>query len=136
MTEHHVPGLGVVDSAHPELQDIMQRPEAPLSVTVPVKHDGPLPTQELPAVLGTAETWPITTTPQVVLTRSRTRKKATLISTDNPVLIMPRRSNIGTNTGATWPANVPFVYTAETELSVCTATGTATLSVITEDWTR
>lgn len=134
--EHHVPGLGVVDPAHPDLSEIMQRPEPAAPVPVPVRHEGPMPTQELPAVLGTAEQWAITTVPQVVLTRSRTRKKATLISTDNPILIMPRRSNIGTMTGALWPANVPLVYTAETELSVVVSTGTATLSVITEDWSR
>lgn len=134
--QHVVPGLGVVDPAHPDLPDILQRPEPAAPQPVPVRHEGPLPTQELPAVLGTAEQWPITTVPQVVLTKSRTRKKATLLSTDNPFLILPRRSNIGTNTGALWPANVPLVYTAESELSVCTATGTATLSVITEDWTR
>lgn len=126
----------IMAPAFPELQDVTQRADLPLSVTVPVKHDGPLPTQELPAVLGTAEQWPITTAPQVVLTRSQTRKRAILISTDNPFLILPRRSNIGTNTGALWPALVPLVYTAQTELSVCTTTGTATLSVITEDWTR
>lgn len=136
MDQHFVPGLGIVEPAHPELADIQQHPDVPLPVTVPVKHDGPLPTQELPAVLGTVETWPITTTPQVVVNRSPTRKRAILISTDNAFLILARRSNIGTNTGALWPANVPLTYTASSELSVCTATGTATLSVITEDWTR
>lgn len=132
--DQHAPDM--MAPAYPELQDVTQRQDLPLPVTVPVKHDGPLPTQELPAVLGTAEQWPITTTAQVVLTKSQTRKRAILISTDNPILILARRSNVGTMTGALWPANVPLVYTAQSELSVCVATGTATLSVITEDWTR
>jgi len=130
------PAPEMMAPAYPELQDVTQRADFPMPLTVPVKHDGPLPTQELPAVLGTVETWPITTMPQVVLTRSQTRKRAILISTDNAFLVLPRRSNIGTNTGALWPANVPLNYTGQSELSVCTTTGTATLSVITEDWTR
>lgn len=135
-TSGHVPGLGVVDAAHPELQDVLQRPDTPMSVTVPVKHDGPLFTQELPAVLGTSTQYVLTTSGEKVLNASPFRKRATIISTDNPFLIMPRQSNVGTNTSALWPANVPFIYTATSPLWLATPAGAATVSVITEDGTR
>lgn len=134
--EHGTPPPGVVMPQFPDLPEVLQRPEEPATLTVPVQHDGPVHTQELPSRLGTAFTIFATTAPQVAVNGSPLRKKATLISTDSAFLILPRRANIGTGTGAPWPANIPFVYTAESELSVATTTGTATISVITEDWAR
>jgi hypothetical protein len=130
-----VPGVVVPQS--PDVADVMQEPEEPFAVVVPVKHDGPIFSQEVPAVLGTTMTVTATTSPQMILGNSHMRKKATLISTDNPFMVVARRNN-GTvaSANALWPANVPLVYTAQTELSVMTSTGTATISVVTEDWSR
>jgi hypothetical protein len=128
---------GIVMPQNPDVADVMQEPEEPYSVTVPVKHDGPIYSQEVPAVLGTTMTVTATTSPQLILSASPMRKKATLISTDNAFMVVARRNNGGTaSANALWPANVPLVYTAQTELSVMTSTGTATISVITEDWSR
>lgn len=132
----YVPGLGVVDPAHPELQDVLQRPDALLPETVPVKHEGPVYTQELPAVLGTVSQHAIGTAPETILSEDPFRKRATIISTDNAFLIIRGKFNNGPGTSATWPANVPFVYGATSSLSVATATGTATISVITENGAR
>lgn len=134
---HSRPGIpGLEEPQHPDVPDVLQWPELPAQLTVPVKHQGPIGTQELPAHLGTITQFIASTTAQVVLNKSQFRKKATLISSDNAFLIVPTRTVIGTNTAATWPANVAFVYTAQSELSIATTTGTATVSVITEDWAR
>jgi hypothetical protein len=128
---------GIVMPQHPDVADVLQEPEEPYTATVPVKHDGPVFSQEVPAVLGTTMTVTATTSPQMILGASPLRKKATLISTDNPFMLVARRNNATVvSANALWPANVPLVYTAQTELSVATSTGTASISVITEDWSR
>lgn len=132
---HHHEVPGVVTPQTPDVPDVLQEPE-PLVLPVPVKHDGPILSQELPALLGTATQYVAGTQPQVVLNASRFRKRATLISTDNPFLIVYQRNNVVPAACATWPANVPFIYTAQSELSVATASGTAAVSVVTEDWAR
>jgi hypothetical protein len=132
----HVPGLGPVDPAHPELPDVQQRPDPMLPEPVPVRHDGPMFTQELPAVLGTVSQHTIGTSPETVLSDDPFRKRATLISTDNPFIIIRGKFNNGSGVAATWPANVPFIYTATSSLSLVTAAGTANVSIITENGTR
>lgn len=128
---------GTVMPQAPDVAAVLQEPDVPYSVTVPVRHDGPVFSQEVPAVLGTMMTVTATTSPQMILGASPLRKKATIISTDNAFMVIPRRNNGGTaSANALWPANVPLVYTAQNDLSVMTSTGTATISVITEDWSR
>lgn len=128
---------GVVQAQLPDLPEVMQEPDTPYSQVVPVCHDGPVTTHELPAQLGTTSTYTAGVQPQVVLNGSRMRKRATLISTDNAFMIVARRNNAGTpSANAVWPPLVPFIYTAQTELSIATTAGTATVSVVTEDWAR
>lgn len=135
--QQHQAVPGIVVPQTPDVADVLQEPEEPFSVTVPVKHDGPIFSQEMPAVLGTTMTVTVTTSPQMILGASPLRKRATLISTDNAFMVVARRNNATVaSANALWPANVPLVYGAQTELSVATSTGTATLSVITEDWSR
>jgi xanthine dehydrogenase molybdopterin-binding subunit B len=128
---------GTVMPQAPDVAAVLQEPDVPYSVTVPVRHDGPVFSQEVPAVLGTTMTVVATTTPQMILGASGLRKKATIISTDNAFMLVARRNNATVaSANALWPANVPLVYTAQTELSVATSAGTASISVITEDWSR
>jgi len=122
------------EAPHPELDDVMQRPAEP--VAVPVVHEGPITTHELPSKLGTTFSVTASVSTQVLLSHDRMRKRATIISTDNPFLISVARSINGTGVAALWPANVPFIYTSESELTVATSTGTAAVSVVTENWAR
>jgi hypothetical protein len=122
------------EQPHPGLDDVMQRPAEPIAV--PVVHEGPITTHELPSKLGTTFALIASANPQVALAHDRMRKRAVLISTDNPFLISVARSINGTGVAATWPANVPFIYTAESELTVATASGTAAVSVVTENYAR
>ncbi len=131
--QHQVPATPGVAP----LPDVLQEPAEPLDLTVKVKHDGPLTTQELPAVLGTTATLTVTVQPQVALSASPLRKRAILISTDNPFLIVSQRNNASVASAcALWPANVPFEFRAQSALSVATSSGTASVSVVTEDWSR
>ena len=120
------------EEPRPELDEVMQRPDVP--VCVPVHVDGPVTTHELPSRFGTVFVVTATTTPQQILGADRQRKKATLISTDNPFLISITRSINGSQTAAIWPINVPYYATHCDAITVATSTSTATISVITENW--
>ena len=139
--KHHDPvsigleqALAFEEQPHPGLDEVMQRPESPCAV--PVEHLGPVQVHQLPAKLGTAFAVTASSTPQQILGADRFRKVARLISTDNPFGVSVSRSVNGTQTGAVWPANVPLILEHSDAITVYTASGTASVSVITENWTR
>ena len=114
---------------------VMQRPEDVRCV--PVDVVGPVTTHELPARGATTCTEVATTAARDILSADRTRKRATLISTDNPFYVAySRNPNINTPgaVGGLWPANVPLIITHCDWVTVWTPNGNATIAVLTEQW--
>lgn len=124
--------LQLKEEPRPPADEVMQRPESPRPL--PVRHDGPVTTHELPSRFGITVTETASTTAQQVLGADRGRKRATLISTDNAFRVHVQRTAQGPANTATWPANVPLIITHCAPVSISTASGTATVSIITEDW--
>jgi len=120
------------EEPHPNLDEVMQRPESP--VAVPVKHDGPIQTHELPSRFGTIGNITASTTPYPILAADRARKRAVLIATDNPFIVLLNNTVVGTNTYALWPINVPLEIRHSDKVWVATTTGNATISYFTENW--
>lgn len=123
------------EEPRPEADAVMQRPED--VQRTPVEITGPVTTHELPSRGATTITEVATTAPRDILNADRTRKRATLISTDNAFYVAfsrnPNVSNPGA-VGALWPANVALPITHCDWVTVWTATGTATIGVLTEQW--
>ncbi len=127
----HETALEVEEQAHPGLDEVLQRPEAPIAV--PVKHNGPVQTHELPSRFGTCFSVPVTSTPQQILGADRQRKRAVLIG-DAPFLVSISRSIVGTGTAALWPANVPLELRHCDAVTLATQSLPANVPVITENW--
>ena len=128
----HADTVAFHEQAIPEIDEVMQRSETPVCVSV--KHDGPVTTSELPSRFGTVCVEIATISPQQVLGGDRRRTRATLLSTDNAFLVSITRSINGTRTAALWPANVPLILTHCEAVTIATSTGTAAVSIITENW--
>lgn len=99
----------------------------------------PVRTQSLPRKAGSTKTWPVgATTPVQVLRADHHRASAVLMSIGQNMLIAlspaTAQSPQPAVSMALWPANVPYTVTADTEVWVLSATGTTSVSVITEMW--
>ncbi len=125
------PPHSIEDPPAPDLDDVQQR-EALTLVTVPVKVEGPVRVQNLPAKIGVMQSVPLpgSATPVSVLPRDLRRSVATLIC-DQEWRVM-RKSG---SERVRWPADVPLVITSGDEIWAilpATAQDPATLSVISE----
>lgn len=108
----------------PELAELQQ--EDTVIVAVPVKHDGPVTMHELPSRCGAVIDFALTTNMQMVVPANYNRKRTLLISS-----AIWNISHTRNGAGSPWPAAVPC------EIRHCSAiyaSGTATLTVITEVW--
>jgi hypothetical protein len=77
----------------------------------------------------------VTTTPLRVLTADHRRALATVVATGGPVYIATSFASAqDPSRMALWPANVPFVTSAATDLWVQAQTGSLSLGVVTELW--
>lgn len=133
-TPYHQAVTDFHEQAQPVLDEVMQRPE-PVT-PIPVDHVGPLQTQELPSQFGAVFAVLVGTNPEQILGADRARRRAIIISTDNPFLVSVTRSINGTRTAALWPANVPLILKHRAAVTVATPTGSANISVITENWAQ
>lgn len=121
----------VEDFPAPTLGELQQRDPVPQLLTVPVRHDGPLSTHELPSRVGTISVYALSTgDPITVLYRDLARKRAVLVS-DAAMVIGRTTNKLG---GAPWPLGAVLTLTHSDALYAWTATGTANLTVITENW--
>lgn len=124
------------EEPRPEADAVLQRPED--IRCVPVEVTGPVTTHELPSRGATTMIEVATVSPREILGADRTRKSAILLSTDNPFYVSySRNPSIASGpapVAALWPANVALPIAHCDWVTVFTLTGTATLSVITENW--
>lgn len=124
------------EEPRPELDAVMQRDE--YGTCVPVEVTGPVTTHELPSRGATSMIEVATVQPREILGANRSRKSAILLSTDSPFYVAySRNPAIGSGPAAVaalWPINVPLVIGHCDWVTVFTLTGTATISVLTEDW--
>jgi len=118
----------------PDELEALQAEDTSVQPAVLVKNDGPLRVQVLPRKQGGTRTRTLSTTPQLLLSADHRRGSFTLISTAAFLFAFSASSAQDPSTMAAWPANVPYVCTADTALYAAAATGTAPLSIITEFW--
>lgn len=110
----------------PDLDELLQLESA--KFTVPVRHDGPLEVHELPSRVAVVSDFGVTTTWQRVLGADLKRKRVTIVGDQAWVV------SHGPFGGGTWPANVPLVWCSASQVFAKVGTGTATLTIINEEW--
>lgn len=109
-------------------------PEPVARVTI-ASAEVPIRTQGLPRKAGGTRTRTIGLTPTKLLAADHRRAIARVVSIGQNMLIALQSSNAqDASTMALWPQNVPYELTADTELWVASATGTTSVSVVTEYW--
>lgn len=97
---------------------------------------GAVRVQPLPRKAGGTRTRTgIPTTATLLLKADHRRASATIMSVGGAMLIaFSQASSQDPSMMAAWPANVPYMLTADTELWVAAQTGTIAVSIITESW--
>jgi hypothetical protein len=110
-------------------------PEPPIHVQV-AGIDGPVRTQALPRKSGGTRTRAaVGTTPVRILSADHRRASAKVVSIGQAMLFaLTAAAKEDPSTMALWPASVPYELTADTELWVASATGTTSITVVTEFW--
>lgn len=127
----------------PDLDEVLQvediSPEG-VAPVVDVAVRGPVRTQELPHKAGATFSRTVAaltaTVPAVrILSADHKRARAVLMSVgQNMYVAFTQASAQDVSRMALWPANTSFVVTTATEVWVCAATATTTISVVTELW--
>lgn len=123
-----------VDDINPDKDDVLQV-EDPDPQAVEVRIVGPAKVQQLPHKGGSTRTRTIGTTPVRMLSADHRRARAVLMSVGaNALFALGKEQAADPSTMALWPQNVSFVVTTDTEVWAAAATGTTSMSVMTELW--
>lgn len=118
----------------PDELDSLQAEDTGPQPAVLVKHEGPVRTQALPRKNAGTRTRNLTTTPQLLLSADHRRASATIISPAAILFAFTATAAGDSSTMAAWPANVPYTLTADAALYAAAATGTTTITIVTEFW--
>lgn len=125
------------DDLQPDLEDVLQveDPEG-VEATVRVSQQGPVRTQALPRKAGATRTVSVGVlpTPYRLLRANPRRAQALLIAPAAFLVALNAASAQDLSTMALWPPNVPLPVGADTDVWVAAATGTVSVSVISEFW--
>jgi hypothetical protein len=118
----------------PEELEVLQAEPESFQPAVKVKHEGPVRVQNLPRKNGGTRTRPLDITPKLLLSADHRRASATFIAPAAWLFAFTASSAQDASTMAAWPANVPYTLTADTAFYAASATGTTSLTVVTEFW--
>jgi hypothetical protein len=118
----------------PSELEALQAEEDTAQPAVNVRHEGPLRVQVLPRKNAGTRLRNLTTAPILIVSADHRRASVTIVSPAAIVFAFTAAAAQDLTTMAAWPANVPYTLTADSALYVAAATGTTTLSVITEFW--
>lgn len=121
----------------PDTQEVLQVEPGPLT-TVPVSVCeilAPVRTQALPRRDATSSTKAVTTAPLQVLWADPFRACAQITSFTGDMLVSFNSASASSPyTSAQWPVGKPLTVTATCDVWVAAATGSISVSVITERW--
>jgi hypothetical protein len=121
----------------PDTEAVLQEeaPEQYQAIPVCVKEvSAPVRVQQLPRKGAASLTKSLTTTATQVLWADHWRGRVVLLASADVLVAFSEASCQADSAMAAWPANVPLEITATAEIWAKAATGTASLSVITERW--
>lgn len=122
-------------STEPTTADVVQEEDPAGLARVPVTVEGPVRVVDLPAKAGGLFT--VAGVGQAVgvriLSEDPRRKHATVLATDQNVRYGASQA-AAENGGALWPANIPLVWSAKSELWATAVTSTTAISVVVEQW--
>lgn len=114
----------------PELDEVLAEEPAALPVPcVPVRVDGPVTVQELPAMRAAPFSTALATTFQKILGRDPKRRRVVLLGDANWIY-----SSTGQGGGITWPSNVALVLENGDAVYAKLPTGTGNLQTVPEYW--
>lgn len=124
----------VGDESTPELEDLQQLPEE--HIKVPVRVVDPVQVQQLPSRHGVSRSFGTAATdgePVPLLGADLRRRRAVIIAASASIYV-GEREMVKSGAAAIWPAGVPLVIEHTEQVYARAATGTATVSVISENW--
>lgn len=118
----------------PDVSELQGR-EPERFVVVPVRHQGPVRTQELPARTGAVRSLLVTSgDPVQVAKEDLTRSRLVLISQDEPIYVAYGRDQVSAGLGW-WPALEPLEIRTVCEVWIAAVGTDAYVSVRYENWT-
>jgi hypothetical protein len=133
--------IAPVEELEPDVEDVLQAEEPAGLTAIPVcvlDVKTPVRVQQLPHKGGATKTRTVGAVVGVqVLRADHFRGRATLMYIGQNMLVTFTKSIDpvqDVQSWALWPANVPLAITAAVDVFVASATGTTSISVITEDW--
>lgn len=134
-------GADMTPEESEELSEVLQEHDRPelLLAAVPVRHDGPIQTRELPSRLGISKSRSVPDTETwKALSADPRRKSATLIAASQPFYVAQDKDLVSGGQCAQWPSSVALVITHQEAVYVrCATTSNSTIvSVLSEQWTE
>lgn len=127
------------DPSTPELEAVQQEEADDGRLMVPVRVlevAGPVRVQVLPSRHGVSRSWTTNATdpePVPLLGADLRRRRASIVATGAAVYV-GEREMVKAGAAALWPADVPLIVEHTEQLYARAATGTATVSVVSENW--
>lgn len=123
------PSAVVEPLPNPSVPEVQQQQDITPIMPLPVVHDGPINTQQLPSRMGPIITQALSTATAHVLGQDEKRRRTVCIC-DVDWLVSRTSSGVA----APWYAKVPLVLENADSLYAKVSTGTGTLTVVTEMW--
>lgn len=124
------------DDLTPDIEDVLQEQPAPVPMTpIPVVLEGPADTRQLPTRSPGMATLDLTVDPTRVLQDDPRRSRA-ILQVAGDAVILGTSQSAATHAGARLADGTTVTLTTSGEVWARAGTGTATLSVISEQWAR
>lgn len=125
------------DFATPPVEELLQAETGFPDRAIPVEVVAPVQVQEAPSISGGMFTRSIDTTGRRLLPTEPRRKTATIMPLSADVRFGTTQAEAASaGAGVVWPGNVPYVYGASSELWVAAVTGTVSVGVAVEHFSR
>lgn len=121
----------------PDTSEVIQQEDIALQ-TVPVKVEGPVRTQALPAPIGSMRSYTVTESASPILNRDARRRRAVIVTIDQPIYVGLSQNEADSGMGFLLPVSVPLEITHADEVwaAVSLAVGESIVSVLNELWTE
>jgi hypothetical protein len=121
--------------------DVLQDQTPDAMLTVPVKHEGPIESIEVPAIGGGMTTVVLDTAGANILKADPKRKLAVIMALEQDLYLGQDSANVNAGgltvpNGMEWPKNVPLVISHRDEVWASSKTSTTKVSISIERWAR
>jgi hypothetical protein len=119
----------------PDVDEVVQEEPTETHIQpVPVTIEGPVRVQELPSRVASTRSYILSTTPEQILGADPRRRRALLVGVTNIIWLGTTPNDVTGPYPFALPVGVPIVLEHQAPIYAASATGTATLSMVVENW--